>query len=444
MAIPAAASNLMPFDDLARLAGAAPPVLAYLRARGVDRTSTLALIAATQEDLRRILLQPFVDGIDVDGTHHKLDDQHKEVAAAIVTHMWTEARRQWEAHCQTPQLQPAPAAQAGAPAAPPARPDDKPPKSFLAWATQVEAYNSRLLDGARRRFPTQTLLGAEEVLARIWHEHTASKAYTPVSLTEILSRRTYQASGEINPHAVRRASGAAEEKEWSPRTLLAVLDGVDAVRWAWILVDLGPESAVNTFIDWFSAKARSRPTMIEQVVDFWSAIGWTLAMDLRLGKSFGEATKAIMDDHALFYEVMARPPKQPPRRPNPDHAAAAETADDAEQPTKGAGRRRGGRSRKPKGRGRGSTPPPRAPAHSAGRPRTPGLPGTTIVELAPPANAATTGLLELMVQHRRPAVGQRGAGVPAQEGLRRQALGTARGLACRPGGRGTRPAAEED
>ncbi|CAE7195818.1 eIF3-S7 [Symbiodinium natans] len=223
----AGARRLLPFDDLARLAGAAPPVVAYLRARGVDRTSTLALIAATQEDLRRILLQPFVDGIDVDGTHHKLDDQHKEVAAAIVTHMWTE----------------------------------------------VEAY-SRLLDGARRRFPTQTLLGAEEV--------------------------------GLDPGR----SGAGGGGQRFHRLVLG-------------------EGAVQA-------------PMIEQVVDFWSAIGWTLAMDLRLGKSFGEASKAIMEDHALFYEVMARPPKQLPRRPNPDHAAVAETTDDAEQPTKGgsSGQRR--------------------------------------------------------------------------------------------------------
>ena len=57
--------------------------------------------------------------------------------------------------------------------------DEKPPKHFLAWAHCVENYNAKLLDGKRRTFRTDMLVGAEEVLARLYHEHTKSKLYTP-------------------------------------------------------------------------------------------------------------------------------------------------------------------------------------------------------------------------------------------------------------------------
>ena len=65
-------------------------------------------------------------------------------------------------------------------------------KHFSQWSTCVEAYNARLLDDKRRVFPTQLLLGAEEILARLHHEHHKSKVYTPL---EILSRRTFAADG---------------------------------------------------------------------------------------------------------------------------------------------------------------------------------------------------------------------------------------------------------
>ena len=156
----------------------------------------------------------------------------------------------------------------------------------------------------------------------------------------------------------------------------------------------GPETAVNAFIDWFSAKARSRPTMIDQVVDFWSAIGWTLAMDLRLGKSFHEATKAIMEDHALFYEVMARPPKQPPAAPTQSTAQPPRrwTTQSSRPKALAAA---GGERPEAQGPGRRlySPPAPLPKEASAGSLTTPGLPGTTIVEVAPLASVVTSGAL---------------------------------------------------
>ncbi|OLP87851.1 hypothetical protein AK812_SmicGene30888 [Symbiodinium microadriaticum] len=62
-----------------------------------------------------------------------------------------------------------------------------------------EVFEDRLLDGKSRTFPVQELLGAEEILARMWFEHTVSRMYTLVSLGEIVSRRTWTPGRVLNP-----------------------------------------------------------------------------------------------------------------------------------------------------------------------------------------------------------------------------------------------------
>ena len=85
---------------------------------------------------------------------------------------------------------------------PPAAAAGPPPKSFDAWGPLVKAYNEKLLDGKPRSFPTRRLAGADAVLARIYHEHTVSKAYTPLLLGEILAARTWTSGDELNRLAV--------------------------------------------------------------------------------------------------------------------------------------------------------------------------------------------------------------------------------------------------
>ena len=38
--------------------------------------------------------------------------------------------------------------------------------------------------------------------------------------------------------------------------MLSILDGIEAAKWAWILVETGEESAVARYTDWFVVKAR--------------------------------------------------------------------------------------------------------------------------------------------------------------------------------------------
>ena len=62
---------------------------------------------------------------------------------------------------------------------------------------------------------------------------------------------------------------AASEKERLPRSLMAVIDGAIAAKWAWILVGYGSEEEVTTYVEWYEAQARRRPNALQQVHDYW-------------------------------------------------------------------------------------------------------------------------------------------------------------------------------
>ena len=190
---------MIAFADLARQAGAGPPLVNYLTAKGLDCAATLALIVDNVADL--------VHQVTISGVNHSAQPENHAAVRAIITHMWREARRQDIAHVAPPQATPAPSPSPTTTVTSTGMsvdPDDKIPKTFAHWATQIDVYNNRLLDGKTRRFPENMLAGAESVLARVWREHTKTKAYTPISLGEILQKRLFTASGDVNPLTLPR------------------------------------------------------------------------------------------------------------------------------------------------------------------------------------------------------------------------------------------------
>ena len=179
--------------------------------------------------------------------------------------------------------------------------------------------------GEPRDFPTNLLLGAEEVLARMYFEHTKSKEYTAVGLGEILQRRTFTAAMEVNPLAVRRhkekgqairiVDGALvhdREDPWNPRGILGVIDGIEAVRWAWTLTGVATEKGAAEYAQWWTSRARQRPSQLEAITEYWDAASRRLAMQMRLRRTFEEVTAEIMKDQAAFLDILSRP--RPPAR----------------------------------------------------------------------------------------------------------------------------------
>ena len=79
--------------------------------------------------------------------------------------------------------------------------DNKVPKTLPPgkWTELVNRYNSITVGSKTRSFPAREVLGAEAVIARLWHERHISHLYTPLQLCEILQHRSFTASGDINP-----------------------------------------------------------------------------------------------------------------------------------------------------------------------------------------------------------------------------------------------------
>ena len=221
-AFPTTASQMISFDDLALEAGAGAEILQYLEAKRINKVATLALVAVDQASFERFVVQPLVDGVEINSVKHQLSPDDRPVGTAILLHMWLEARRQWttfSAASTAPTPAPSPPS-SGTPATM-AQPglsavdggDERAPKTFPQWRQQIERSNEVLLGGRRRRFPERQLMGAESVLARLWHEHTRTKLYTPLGLGEILARRTFTASGELNPLVLGKNSSTASSNQ---------------------------------------------------------------------------------------------------------------------------------------------------------------------------------------------------------------------------------------
>ena len=205
---------------------------------------------------------------------------------AIMTHLFVEASRQWAAASLAPTSQPAAAPVGAAPGTATtttaAIPD---PKTFPTWNQQVNTYEERRLDGKRRVFPAHELLGAEEVLARMWFEHTTSKMYTQVTLGEIVSRRTWTAARTLNPLALSRTTSAANSK--ALRLEHGNLVPEEPTEWP-LLHHRRRGHGIRRLV-------RDKSNHVPALQAYWQRTSWDLAMALRNNKSFGAAAK--LGDH---------------------------------------------------------------------------------------------------------------------------------------------------
>ena len=339
-------SAMVEFPTLAASAGAGPDMLAYLEARSLNRTATLALVADTWEAVDTKVFRPFRDGVIVAGTTHKVADDEAPVAQAILRHMWSEARRQWDLHsAPPPRPAPTPPAPSPASASLPPGTGEKPPKGFPEWGRLVDAYNQVLLGGEPRTFPADELLGAEDVLARMHWEHTRDKLYTPVAVGEILSKRTFSALKVVNPLSARRSTGSAphqiklvdgalaveEDRPMVPKGIWSVVDGLTAIKWAWILIQIGTEKAIVAYVDWWIGKARLRSHQLDAVVDYWDAASHRLASEMRLGRTFDEVSRDITGDNLTFSEAMLAS-RQPAKKIHAPPANEDYTGEPDDQP----------------------------------------------------------------------------------------------------------------
>jgi len=88
------------------------------------------------------------------------------------------------------------------------------------YADLVEAYNKVTIHGHRRAFPEKLLLGAEKIIARMWHEHVTTKCYTGVTLGELLQHRHFTATGRVNNRATDKKNETVLTIDADTKTLV--------------------------------------------------------------------------------------------------------------------------------------------------------------------------------------------------------------------------------
>ena len=73
LATPTASSAIAPFAQLAAEANVGPDLLDYLKARSLDRTATLALVASDEAEYIRAIVEPFINGVTINAKSHNLE-----------------------------------------------------------------------------------------------------------------------------------------------------------------------------------------------------------------------------------------------------------------------------------------------------------------------------------------------------------------------------------
>lgn len=71
------------------------------------------------------------------------------------------------------------------------------------------------------------------------------------------------------------------KQEWDPHTLLMILDGLEAIKWAWTFIRLGEEVDINNYIQRFETWTRRHNDRLQQTKNAWNTFSWQIAMQMQ-------------------------------------------------------------------------------------------------------------------------------------------------------------------
>ena len=159
----------------------------------------------------------------------------------------------------------------------------------------------------------------------MYHEHHTSKHYTAVTLGEIMSQRVFTSLGTVNANRKKddldkrlivdnkQQLVTKEPPDWDVRGISMILDGIEAVRWAWFLIKFGTEKSVIKYCDWFTSLVRKNNTRLPQIKTLWETFAWDIAMRMRQNETFPVITEEIMQDLTSVNVILMQSPKKKPR-----------------------------------------------------------------------------------------------------------------------------------
>ena len=305
-----AASKLTKFLDEA---GCDDQAKRYVAERKIISTEIFASLADTADELDMVLLEPLKAEFKFsDGSAFKPDQLELPVLRAKFRRVWRQSCDEIAAAAKV----------LGAP--PPATVAPSRASKELAagyWEAQIAKYESKLVGSEPRVFPQEMLLGAEAIVARVANEMKTG-VHTAIALHEVVQNRYFNAAHDPNPlcSAKKRARQqttvltinaenqleAEEESPWQPKSVLAFIDCVESIKFLMILVELGPESSVVQFCDWFVRVVRARQNKLEQLRVYWDTVAWKLALALRKKDDFADTVNSIMNDSQTLQDAVNR------------------------------------------------------------------------------------------------------------------------------------------
>ena len=85
------------------------------------------------------------------------------------------------------------------------------------------------------------------------------------------------------PNIGSGTANISDETRWSPKGVLSLLDALEAIEWAMILVRMGTEAEVRAFISWWRCLVRTKTQKLEHIKAYWLEANWKLCLELRRG-----------------------------------------------------------------------------------------------------------------------------------------------------------------
>ena len=299
-----AAMATLTFDQLVAQSGINPTVVSLFRLRGIAHTNLIYHLlekTASSESMIDELAVGVATGADPPA-ELKLDAVSCMIQKAALRAAWDllDDARRLSRPVATPMTAALPAGAGG---------ETKVPKTLPTgyWTERIREFNEITVDGRPRKFPTNYLLGGEDILARMVHEHKESKMYTPPILTEIVCGRDMTSTGEPSPYARGRHSLErkllpdengffSEMKRRDPEAYTAglLLEGIETTKWALIFARWSTEEAIEAWIGWWTKMAKDNPDKNWQIREFWVQAHYHLTTALRSSEGFPQAIKEIM------------------------------------------------------------------------------------------------------------------------------------------------------
>ena len=286
--------------SLFALTGVEDSLKEYVITAGVQSVLVFSRIGITEQEIRDRVVKHWVETLP-----SPVEPLRVIVAEAAILAAWDLANTQ---RLKTIQADTVPAPVLSAPSLPSSSTALAIPTSLRpgVWAEQILKFETQW--NPPLEFPVKVLLGSEAILARLLHEATVSRLFTPVSLGEILRNRAYSSSGLVNPLALKRADDQVllwkkrgdpaelvpTQPIFDPKSTWLVIDALDAVKWAYASSGYATDVVAARLTDPFVRFVRQRTQDLSGIKSLYAAASWELCLLMRAGETFDTAVNDVM------------------------------------------------------------------------------------------------------------------------------------------------------